>query len=198
MVHVHEGTTTSGKVVTTFACPWPKPGTGQLIASTALADGVYTAVATEQSGVGNGTGESESRSFEVFTHPPAVEFTNVPAERSRKRSRRSKGPRLRGKPTPVIVHVYEGAGTSGKEVVALKATFSGSKWSVSVVTELPEGSYTAQATQASSIENEPGASRAVEFEVVTGPPVVMPAGAAGAVEDDKTDVLGDGERTGSR
>ena len=138
-----------------------------------LADGKYTAVALEPSSLGNGEGESATVEFEVFTKAPAVAFTKVPATRSKQTK-----PTFEGTVTPaaeteqVTVHVYEGSALLGDEVATLKVTPSSGKWSVTATATLANGSYTAQATQPSSIGNGIGASEVVEFEVDTSPPAV--------------------------
>ena len=75
-IHVHEGTTTSGKVVATFE--GAASGEWAIVASSPLAEGTYTAVASELGVLGNGTGESESRTFEIDTHAPEVTLEGVP------------------------------------------------------------------------------------------------------------------------
>ena len=171
-VHVHEGATASGKEVTSFKVTMAAAGEWSVVASPALADGKYTAVATEPSALGNGEGESESRGFEVFTKPPAVVFTTVPAPRSKQGKPSFEGTTTAGEAEPVAVHIYEGSGTSGKEATQLKATPSGTKWSVSASTSLADGTYTAQATQVSTLGNNEGKSETVEFEVFSGAPTV--------------------------
>ena len=81
-VHIHEGTGNGGPVVKSLTATVSETGEWSVTDSSPLADGPYTAVAIEPSTIGNPEGESEPRTFEVFTHPPAVEFTKVPAERS--------------------------------------------------------------------------------------------------------------------
>ncbi|HTQ69396.1 MAG TPA: Ig-like domain-containing protein, partial [Solirubrobacteraceae bacterium] len=171
-VHVHEGAGPSGKVVTSFEVAAVAGKEWSVVASPALADGLYTAVATEPSALGNEEGKSEPVEFEVFTKPPALVFTKVPAVRSNQNKPVFEGTTTPGETAQVTVHVYEGSGPGGKEVAALKATLSGSKWSVAATTAVPDGQYTAQATQPSSLGNEAGKTDPVEFEVFTGAPAV--------------------------
>ncbi len=167
-VQVHEGTGNGGPVATTLTATVGETGDWSVTASSALSDGPYTAVATEPSAIGNGTGESPTRTFEIFTHPPAVEFTKVPAERSNQTKPAFEGTTTVGEKEPVLVHIHRGA----EEVATLEATPSGGKWSIAEAAELPEGQYIAQATQASSIGNGPGSSEVTKFEVVTAVPEV--------------------------
>jgi len=81
-VHIHEGTGNGGPVVASLMATVSETGEWSVTDSSGLADGPYTAVAIEPSDIGNPEGESETRTFEVFTNPPAVEFTKVPAARS--------------------------------------------------------------------------------------------------------------------
>ena len=57
-VQVHEGTGNGGPVATTLTATVGETGDWSVTASSALSDGPYTAVATEPSAIGNGTGES--------------------------------------------------------------------------------------------------------------------------------------------
>jgi large repetitive protein len=172
-VHVHEGSTDTGKELTSYKVTATKAGGWSVTPSTALPDATYTAVATEPSGIGNGPGESEPRTFTIYTKAPAVTITHGPETRSRQTKPAFEGSTTAGETEAVTVHIYEGSGTSGREVVGLTATPSGSgSWSVAAPTALPAGTYTAVATQPSSIENGPGTSGTLEFEIVTGPPVV--------------------------
>ena len=171
-VHVHEGSSVSGKEVGSVKVTVAKAGSWSVAASSGLTEGVYTAVAVEPSAIGNEPGESEPSVFEVVTKAPVVVFTKVPAVRSSQAKPAFEGSTTVGETEPVTVHVYEGSGTGGKEVVGLKASVSGGKWSVSASSGLADGKYTAQATQVSSLGNGPGSSEAVEFEVFTGVPTV--------------------------
>ena len=47
------------------------------MASPALANGNYTAIATEPSGLGNDEGKSSKREFEIDTEPPEVTLNSV-------------------------------------------------------------------------------------------------------------------------
>ena len=158
-VRVYEGVGTAGKEVATLKAP-VSGGKWSVAATSALADGKYTAVAFQTSSLGNGVGESEEVGFEVFTKPPAVLFAKVPAARSKQSKPAFEGSTTPGETNQVTVHVYEGSGTGGKEVVGLKATVSGGKWSVSASSALGDGEYTAQATQASSLGNAEGKTTA--------------------------------------
>ena len=162
-----------------------------MTASSPLPDGPYTAVATEPSTIGNPDGESETRTFEVFTHPPAVEFTKVPAERSKVTKPVFEGTTTAGETEPVFVHIHKGA----EEVATLEATLVGRQMVGDGSAALPEGQYIAQATQASSIENGQGSSETAEFEIVTAVPKVTLQDTQVALEGHETDVPRDGQRS---
>ena len=148
-------------------------GAWSVAASSELADGKYTAQATQPSSLGNAEGKTAAEEFEVFTKPPALQVTHGPEKRSKQNKPAFEGTTTPEETGPVTVHIYEGSGTGGKEVLALKATPSGAgAWSVAASGELADGKYTAQATQPSSLGNTEGKSAPEEFEVFRGPPAV--------------------------
>ena len=170
-VHVYEGAGTGGKEVATLKAT-PASGKWSVAVATALVDGKYTAQATQVSSLGNAEGKTEPEEFEIFTKPPAVKVTTGPEKRSKQNKPSFEGTTTAGETEPVTVHVYEGAGTGGKEVATLKATPASGKWSVAVATALVDGKYTAQATQVSSLGNAEGKTEPEEFEIFTKPPTV--------------------------
>ena len=174
-VHVFNGKEAKGTETKLTATVGSK-GEWSVAPGTALADGTYTAVATEPSAIGNEQGESKPpRTFEVFTGPPTVKITQGPKERSN-----VKLPTFEGEASetePVTVHIYEGTGTAGTEVVSMPATVSSEhKWHVTVTSALADGKYTAQATEPSSLGNATGKSEPAQtFEVFSKPPTVTMA-----------------------
>ena len=171
-VHVYEGSGTAGKVAATLTAT-PSNGKWSVAATAALADGEYTAQATQSSSIGNQEGKSETVVFQIFTKVPAVKITVFPEKRSKVNKPAFEGTTTPGETTPVTVHIYEGAGTAGKQITSLEATPSGSgSWSLTTPSTLPDGEYTAQASEASSIGNGEGKSESIGFEVFTGPPAV--------------------------
>ena len=174
VVHIYEGAGTGGKEVLTLkATPTNGTGTWAVTATTALPDGKYTAQATQVSSLGNAEGKSAAEEFEIFTKPSAPKVTHGPAKpRSNQNKPTFEGTTTAGESEPVFVHIYEGSGTTGKEVATLKATPASGKWSVAVTTALVDGKYTAQATQMSSLGNAEGKSEPEEFEIFTKPPAV--------------------------
>jgi hypothetical protein len=142
-------------------------------ASPALADGSYTAVATQPSSLGNPDGRSEEVHFAVDTAAPTVVLNQLPPSNDRT-------PKFSGTSsdtTPVTINIYEGETPSGTVVATAKATGgkSGAWESAEATPSLKTGNhtYTATATQPSSIDGNPsGTSAPLTFVVDTTPPTV--------------------------
>ncbi len=142
--------------------------------NTPLASGkhIFTAYATEKSGLGNGEGHSAPVTFEVDTEPPSVSIVDPPSPS------KNTTPGFSGaasESTEVVVHVFEGA----TEVASASTTASGGKWSTSTLSKtLSTGkhSFTAYATEKSAAGNADGKSETVGFEVNTEPPSVSIVG----------------------
>ena len=136
-----------------------------------LPDETYTAVAFEPSAIGNLEGASEPpRTFEIFTKPPTVKITHGPEPRSNKNK-----PLFEGEASetePVTVHIFKGAGTSGGEITSFTASVSEHKWKVTAGVALPDGEYTAVATEPSSIGNGPGEGGWPSFKIYTKAPAL--------------------------
>jgi hypothetical protein len=178
VVRVYEGAKVEGSPVasaktTAAGGNW---STNASALSNALPKGkrTFTAVAMEKSGLNNGEGRSEERTFVVNTEPPVVSL-NQPTTPS-KETKPSFGGNA-SEDTEVVVHVFEGSKAEGPEFASAKTTGSGGSWSTSASAlskALPEGKHTfsAYATEASGLNNGPGKSAIVVFEVNTEPPVV--------------------------
>jgi large repetitive protein len=108
--------------------------------------------------------------FTVDTPVPEVTLTGPPARSG------DATPSFSGTATgsePVTVSVYPGALPEGVPAAMLNAEVSNGQWiSASVSPPLPDGEYTAVATQPGSIGNEAGVSAPLTFEVDSGPPTV--------------------------
>jgi hypothetical protein len=101
----------------------------------------------------------------------------------------------------VTVRIYAGGSVSGSPVRSVEGVVSGSTWTAGPVAALPDGVYTAQASQGDEAGNT-GKSGAVAFTVDTTPPTVtinsvptpthdptpMLAGGAGAAVGDESTV----------
>ena len=165
-VRVFEGST---KVATaTATASGGKWSTSSL--SKALPSGkhIFTAYATEISGLGNEPGKSNEVGFEVNTQPPEPTLVAPPSPSN------NVNPGFSGtasEATPVTVHVFEGT----TEVASASTTASGGTWSTSGLNKaLPSGKHTfkAYATEVSGLGNAEGRSNEVSFEVDTLPPEV--------------------------
>ena len=129
----------------------------------------FTADASEQSALSNGEGRSVGEvGFEVNTEPPSVTISQ-PVKVSGNRTPSFSGGT--GQAGEVVVHIMKGT----EQVATASATTSGGSWSSGAASpSLPQGkhSFTAYATEVSALENEPGRSGEVSFEVNTEPPTV--------------------------
>jgi hypothetical protein len=136
----------------------------------------FTAVATQESSIGNPPGTSAPISFIVDTTSPVVTITS-PANGS---ASNVTSPTFAGTASgtdassEINIHIYEGAPSEGRQVSAAKAKASGGKWTSSAASPaLATGNhhYTAVATDASLVGNAPGSAE-VTFTVDTLPPTV--------------------------
>ncbi len=173
VVHVLEaGTTTQIASVATTASggKWSTPAL-----SPALPSGkhTFTAFATEKSGLGNADGKSETtKAFEVNTEAPVVTLERI-AEVSNQTTPSFSGGA--SDTTPVTVEVFEGAKAEGKVVEKTTAAVSGGHWKTAPLSQALNSpvTYTAVATEPSSLENPAGRSNEVTFEVNTAAPSVL-------------------------
>ncbi len=170
VVMIYEGGSTSGSLVRTVG--------GTVSGSTwsagpvaALPDGTYTAQASQSDEAGN-TGKSAAVTFTVDTTAPVVSIDSVvsPSNDSTPTLTGGAGTAVGDDPT-VVVMIYEGGSTSGSLLRTVGGTVSGSTWSAGPVASLPDGTYTAQASQSDEAGNV-GRSAAVTFTVDTTAPVV--------------------------
>jgi Bacterial Ig-like domain/PKD domain len=167
-VHVYNG----AEEEIASASARPEAGRWSTNSEGLLASGTYSAVATQESSLGNPPGESARVNFTVNSEPPKITL-NPPALRSNNRTPSFTG--TASDTEPVVVHVYEGSKPEGTEVAKASATGTGGSFSTGAVSpELAGGkhTYTAVATQKSSLENEAGRSNAVTFVVDTNSPKV--------------------------
>ena len=131
-VTVYNGPNTSGTVAATL--PTTRNGvTGAYsVDASALAQGTYTAVATQQDSAGN-TGTSSANTFSIDTTAPVVTLTN-PADGL---STNDTTPTYNGTATSgtgdsatVVVKIFAGASATGVAVQTLNATRSGTNWTI--------------------------------------------------------------------
>ena len=173
-VKIYAGSTASGTPVqtrTTSGSSW------SIDASPALADGTYAAQAEQSDSAGN-VGTSVVRTFRVDTVAPAVTIAN-PADTKNPKPGFSGNAGAATGDSATVTLTIRNAGTNAV-VATQNATRSGSSWSVNLANALPDGSYTAQATQTDSAGNG-GASSQPGFKVDTqapAPTITSPAAGA--------------------
>jgi large repetitive protein len=148
----------------------PTSGTWSTSGESALADGSYTAYATQASSVGNPEGKSSSVEFTINTASPKVTL-NQPKSPSNDTTPSFTG--TASDTTQVTVRIYSGPNAKGTVVSEATAAGNGGAWSSGEASPvLSSGEYTAVATQPSSLENPEGKSNPVTFIVDTSSPTV--------------------------
>ena len=168
-VKIYAGTGVSGSPEQTLTAPLPLSGTWSTPSSEPLADGVYTAQAS-QTNLATEEGSSEPVTFTVDTSSPTVTL-NPPGSPSNNTTPSFSG--FASDTTPVTVQIYSGATTKGTPVSTATATHTGGDWSSGQANPaLTSGQYTAVATQESSLGNPAGTSSPVTFTVDTSSPIV--------------------------
>jgi hypothetical protein len=169
-VEVYAGATAKGAVVSSATAPGTGGAWTSGAASPALASGQYTAVAAQESSLGNPTGVSSPVTFTVDTASPTVTLKKPPSPSN------DTTPSFTGTgsdTTPVTVDVYAGATAKGAIVSSATATGTGGAWSSGAASPaLASGQYTAVARQESSLGNPTGVSSSVTFVVDTASPTV--------------------------
>jgi hypothetical protein len=168
-VVVYEGSSVGGKVAAEGKSV-PVIGEAWSYTPPTLADGTYTAQATEKDQAGN-TGTSTPVTFTVDTTPPAVSIAPVVSPTN------NSTPTLEGKngieagdEEHVTVTIYRGESAAGSVVVKEEAIVTGETWKYTSP-HLEDGTYTAQATQKDKAGNT-GKSAPVTFTIDTKPPAV--------------------------
>ena len=165
-LNIYSGTTATGPPVETLSTPLPPAeGTWSLSVSTPLSEGTYTAVAEQPELLGEPQ-KSAPVTFTIVTAPPTVTLTGPP-----KLSKVTK-PSFSGEAsdtTEVVVHILNAAKA---EVGSATATPGGGSFSTSNESALADGTYSAYATQKSSLGNPEGKSSPVEFTISTASPTV--------------------------
>ncbi len=169
-VYVFKGGSASGSPVATAHASGTGGGWSSGAASPALADGTYTAVAEQESSLGNGPGFSQERTFTVNTAPPSVSLNAVSSPTN------DNTPSFTGfasDTTTVTVYIFKGGSASGSPVATAHASGTGGAWTSGEASPaLADGSYTAVAVQESSLGNGEGSSEAIHFTVLTAAPTV--------------------------
>jgi hypothetical protein len=175
-VAVFAGTATEGQPLQTVSTTVVGPGWTTPRLGAPLADGSYTALATQASAIGNAPGASAPVRFTVDTAPPMVTL-NSPLSPSANRQPSFSG--TASDSTIVTIRIYSGASAEGPPLETVTAEPSEGRWSSGRAGELPAwGQYTAVAVQPSSIHNPDGTSAPATFSVQPIPPNVVSEAAA--------------------
>jgi hypothetical protein len=182
-VRLYSGASATGTPVRTLTAT--RSGRNWSVAVTpALADGQYTAQATQSDDVGN-TATSAARTFRVDTAAPVLAIS-APAAGARVGATpliSGTAGTLTGDSATVTVRVYAGASATGTALRTQTATRNATTgaWSLTVSPALADGTYTAQATQLDAGGNA-GLSAPRSFIADATPPagVAISAPAAGA------------------
>jgi hypothetical protein len=166
-VDVYPGAAPSGTAVATLDAPLDADGRYQVDATTPLADGTYTARASQADSAGN-SGNSAARTFTVDAAAPAI--TLVAPEN---RASAAAMPTFSGVAGTApgddgiaTVKVYAGGAAGGTVVQTLGATRDPATGAYSIASTfaLADGTYTAQATQIDDVGHQ-GASATTTFTV---------------------------------
>ena len=171
VVSIYSGPTTAGKLAEKVTVA-PTGGSWE-VRGGQLEDGEYTVVATQESGIGNGPGQSKPVTFTIDTKPPTVTLKPFPTPSSDKRPAFS-GTASEGE--PVTLKIYSGATATGTPIRSIEALVSEGQWFSGKLEEsehLEWGEYTAVATEQSPLGNEEGRSEPFTFEVAQIPPTVL-------------------------
>ncbi len=167
IVTVYEGATTAGAVVSTGEAN--TEGAAWNYTPAELPDGTYTAQATQEDAAGN-TGTSEAVTFTIDTTKPAVSIEPVTSPTNDATPTLTGSAGTEAGDGTVTVTIYEGPAAEGEVASSGPATSEGSTWKYTPA-ELPDGTYTAQATQPDEAGHT-GTSEAVTFTIDTTKPAV--------------------------
>jgi uncharacterized protein (DUF2141 family) len=169
-VRIYPGTAPAGSPVQTLLTK-ASGASWAVGASSALADGTYTAIA-EQSNEAAQTGQSIPSTFTVDTKAPAVTINAVASlSRNATPALGGTGGSLAEHSLPAVtVKVYAGGAATGVPVQTLGAEASGHLWGVTAA-KLADGTYTAIAEQSDEAGNT-GISGTTTFTVDTAAPKV--------------------------
>jgi hypothetical protein len=168
---IYKGTSASGTPVQTLLTG-ASGATWTATPATALAEGVYTAIALQSDEAGN-TGVSSTTTFTVETALPKVTLKSLPAlgKDTTPTFSGNAGTGPHDLPT-VTLKIYAGTSAGGSfPVQILTSEASGGTWSMTPLAALADGPYTAIAQQSNEASGT-GQSGPSTFTVDTTPPSV--------------------------
>jgi major membrane immunogen (membrane-anchored lipoprotein) len=171
-VVIHKGSSTSGEVASSGEAV--TEGATWSYTPTHLADGTYTAQATQDDEAGNTGTSIPPVTFTVDATPPALTIA-TPAEGAvlsvAKTTLSGLAGQAVGDEPAVELKIYAGTSTSGSPSQALEVTAAGGKWTTGATSPtLSNGIYTLKAEQSDDAGNI--ATRTVTFTVAADSPVV--------------------------
>ncbi len=173
-VRIYSGASTAGALVQTRTATRSATTGAWTVTPNTLADGQYTAQASQTDSAGH-TGTSAAVSFFADATAPAGVAISAPAANQWLATGTPAIAGTAGNATgddpTLTVNVYAGAVASGVPVRILTATRTGTAWSVPVAPALADGQYTVRARQADASGNATN-SAARTFNVDTTTPVV--------------------------
>jgi hypothetical protein len=181
VLDVYAGSTPTGPAVQTLTAI-PSLGAWSTGPAQTLSDGTYTAQASQEESFSQETGTSVPITFTVDTEAPAVTLDPVPTPS------KDTTPSLSGKAgdapgdVPVVeLNIYAGEDASGTPLQTIPVATSGNSWSSSPVQTLPDGTYTAQASQSDEAGNV-AVSATQSFTIdTTAPQVSIAAPSTGSL-----------------
>lgn len=173
VVLIFAGTATTGSVLRGVLLQVPASGQFSVSLTPGLADGTYTAVATQTDVAGN-VGQSAPQTFSIDTQAPVVTLVH-PGKGSRSNVLQLVFSGSAGGASfdsgIVNVALYKGSKVSGKPFSSLNVHVTGSTWSAKWPVTLPAARYTVQASQTDALGHV-GSSAPHTFQVVPPPPVI--------------------------
>jgi major membrane immunogen (membrane-anchored lipoprotein) len=165
-VTIHQGSSVGGTVIQSGETA---VGGGEwAYTATHLADGIYTVQVQQKDEVGN-VGEATPRTFVLDTSGPAVSIEAIASPGRNSSPTLKGGAGSGGGDSPTVVFtIHQGGSVGGLPVLGPEpVAVSAGKWAASALA-LPDGTYTAQVTQADEAGNESEAS--TTFTIDTTPP----------------------------
>ncbi len=180
-LNIYAGTAVAGTPVTLTSLPLQLEGTWSLTPPSPLADGTYTAVATQTNLLMETGTSAPPVTFTVDTSRPEVSLAAVPSPTNDSTPSFSGSAGVAAGDDPsVTLKIYPGESASGSAVRKVEVAPTGATWTAGPVEELPDGTYTAKAVQ-EDLAGNTGVSEAVTFTVdTTAPAVAITAPANGA------------------
>jgi large repetitive protein len=171
VVNIYAGTSTAEPAVQTVTA-LPTLGAWSTGPVQALADGLYTAVASQEDLLLQETGTSLPVQFTVDTQAPAVTLNEVASPTTDATpSFNGAAGTAPGDVNAVELSIYAGVEASGSPLRTIPIVPNGATWDSGPIGALPDGTYTAQVEQSDQAGNVAFATPST-FTVDTAPPEV--------------------------